>query len=634
MPLIYFVATPVSAQEDDNKNVVFSLDEIVVTASRDEEKIINIPANVTVITSRDIEESSAGNIVDLLSNEGGLVQRGFFGNEKKSGVDIRGMGETSVSSVLVLVDGVRINPADMAGPDLSTFALDQIERIEIIRGAGSVLYGDGAVGGVINIITKPAGGKPGGTIKIETGSFDYEKITMIARGSYKDFHLSCVGNYSGTDGYREKGNLRNKNFSSKLAYDLGERLTLSAGLRYHKDRYGFPGPLTFEQFDEDPRQTVDPTDSRGETLEKVYSAGIDGYFGRLGDFSAKFTYNKRENVWVMLNTPGNIDEESRVLNLKHKWDKAIGCHLNELTLGVDYRNTDYYQKTSFSTKPYEVDHAGYYFLEKITLFDKWIIQGGYRYHDYENNITTSDTKTKWRSKDYTIGLVRLFDMDKIFTGSIFVNYATSFRVPDVDELGFATSDIRPQEGEHWDAGIKFIFNNRAEINLTYFHIHIEDEIWFDASSYINTNYDFPTKRKGMEVAFRFYPINALKIWGNYTYIDASFEGVDYEVPTVPENKFSAGANWDIINWLALGVTYNYVGSRPQGGDPIIGSWYKDMPSYEVLDTKLTVNLKKYHLKGFVAVNNILDEKYYTLSYYDNVYPSPERNYRVGLEYGF
>ena len=566
---VAFLLFPAFAQGEDDteKSPVFVLDEVVVTATRDREEVRRIPANIIVITAADIEKSSANNIIDLLSAEGGLVQRGFLGNDKKAGVDIRGMGETSVSSVLVLVDGVRINPADMAGPDFSSLSLDQVERIEIIRGAGSVLYGDGAVGGVINLITKRAGGKPGGVVRLEGGSYKSGKATALARGSFENLHVSVIGNYGDADGYREKGQLRNKNLSSKVAYDVGERLTLSAEMRLHKDRYGFPGPLTEEQFRDNPRQSTDTTDSSGETWEESYGVGLDGYFGDLGDFSARFTYKGRENSWILTLTPGEIYERSRDLTLKHKWDKEFSQHVNELTLGFDYRQTDYNQVTSFSTKPYEVNHAGYYFLDKLTLFDRWIFQGGFRYHDYQNLIKTTGAKTSWLSKNYTAGLIRLFDLGATLSGSLFVNYATSFRVPDVDELGFATEDIRPQEGRHWDAGGKFRFGKRAEIDLTWFWIRIEDEIWFDALNYINTNYDHPTTRKGLEGAFRFYPLDSLRLWGSYTYTDARFEDVDYELPTVPKHKIVAGMNWEVFDWLDLGVTYNYVGSRPQGCNP-------------------------------------------------------------------
>jgi iron complex outermembrane receptor protein len=637
--LLFFGISPALAaedMEDEDRDIPrFMMDEIVVTASRDFEQIVNIPANVTVITADDIEKSISCTLTDLLAAEGGLVQRGFFGNDKKSGVDIRGMGETSVSSVLVMVDGVRINPADMAGPDLSTLALDQVERIEIVRGSGSVLYGNGAVGGVINIITKSEGGKPGGLVRLERGSFGSEKATVQVKASLDDFHLALIGNYSDEDGYRENGRLRNQNFEAKAAYDIGSRLSLSGKMRYHKDHYGFPGPLTVEQFEDDPRQSLDDTGSDGDTCEKVYSAGLDGFFGDFGDFSARVTRGDRENTWVMLYTPGEIHERSWDVNLKHKWGRNFGSYvMSELILGIDYRQVEYYQVTSFSTKPYDLDSIGYYFLEKLILFDNWIVQAGYRYTDFEYEIRKTDAGDTWRSNDLTIGVVRRFDFGGLLSGSLFANYATSFRVPDVDELGFATDGIRPQDGEHWDVGGKFQFLKRAELMLTWFNTHIEDEIWFDALNYINTNYDYPTKRTGLETSFRVYLLDSLSFWGSHTYTKARFEGVDYKVPTVPRHKFVAGVNWEPTGWLALGATYNRVGSRPQGGNPIIGDRYKDMPSYQVVNFKVTGNLEKYNLSMFFAVNNVFAEQYYSLSYYDNVYPSPGRSFRGGLTWKF
>lgn len=636
---------PLFAEEKEGTDTpTFVLDEIVVTAERQEEEVRRIPASVTVITAADIEKSIAQNIVDLLSAEGGLVQRGVLGNEKKANVDIRGMGETSVSNVLVLVDGVRLNPPDMAGPDFSTLSLDQVERIEILRGAGSVLYGDGAVGGVINIMTKPAGGKPEASVKAEAGTYQTYAATGSACRSFGALRLSAVGNYSDSDGYRDRGYLWNKNLNTNVAYDFGEKVTLMAGLRLHKDRHGFPGPLTVEQFEDDPRQTTDPTDSYGETWEESYRAGLDAHLGDLGAFSATYNYRERENYWVLTLTPGRIDERTHEVNLRHKWDQALGKHQNELTLGVDYFHTDYDQITSFAAKPFEVDHAGYYFLDKFTLFDRLTFQGGYRYHDYENTITTTHAKTSWDENVYTVGGVYLFDVGHQARGSLFVNYATSFRIPNADELGFSTDDLRPQTGRHWDLGVKCQLGKKAEMGVTWFYIRIEDEIWFDALNYINTNYELPTKRKGVETSLRLYPFEGIRLWGSFTCTDAYFEGVDYEVPTVPKHKFVAGANWEIRPWLDLGLTYNYVGSRPQGGNPLEdyytsegpsgGSRFKSMPSYEVVDAKLTARIQKYGLKICLSVRNLFDESYYTNSYYDNVYPSPERNYNVSVEWQY
>ncbi|MBW2107066.1 MAG: TonB-dependent receptor [Deltaproteobacteria bacterium] len=633
-----------AGDDPDEAPPAFVMDEVVVTADRQSEQIRRIPANVTVITASDIERSSARTIVELLSAEGGLTARSLLGNDKKAVVDIRGMGETSVSNVLVLVDGVGQNPADMAGPDFSSLFLDQVERIEILRGAGAVLYGDGAVGGVINIITRPAGGKPHASATLEGGSDQYTKGAASVGGAFGPFRLSVIGNYSDTDGYRQKGYFWNKNVSTDIACDLGEHLSLWAKTRLHKDHYGLPGPLTLEQFDQDPRQSTDTTDSNGETWQESYSAGLEAFLADLGNFSASVTYKERENAWVQTLTPGSIESRTREMNLRYQWNHDIGACQNELTLGWDRRDIAYDQETSFATKPYDVQHAGTYVFDKLTLRDHWVFQAGARHHDYENILTTTGKKTTWTQDVYTLGAVRLFEIGDRLKGSLFANHATSFRVPNVDELGFATDDIRPQTGDHWDAGAKLLLSQRAELGLTWFHIRIQDEIWFDAFNYINTNYDRATTRKGLEAALRFYPTDTLKLWANHTYTKARFEDVDYEVPTVPQHKTSAGASWTATSWLQLDLSYQFVGSRPQGGNPLEdyrktgsasgGATYARMPSYQVVDAKVTVRLNRAGAKAFFAVNNLFDEQYYTNNYYDNVYPAPGRTWRVGVTWAF
>ncbi|MGD8702853.1 MAG: TonB-dependent receptor plug domain-containing protein, partial [Desulfosarcina sp.] len=157
--LMPFSAVP-AAEEGDarppraEESRVYEMEAVVVTASRIEEEIREVPRNVTVITAEDIEQATSNYVPDLLARETGVVLKSFFGTDKNAGVDIRGMGETSVSNVLVLVDGFRLNSPDLAGPDFSSLPIDEIERIEIVRGANSVVYGSGAVGGVVNIITK------------------------------------------------------------------------------------------------------------------------------------------------------------------------------------------------------------------------------------------------------------------------------------------------------------------------------------------------------------------------------------------------------------------------------------------------------------------------------------------------
>ena len=113
-----------------------TLEKVVVTATRDMEEIRKIPADVTVITKDEIERSNAQVVVDVLRDEAGVVIRDFYGTGKTASVDIRGFGETAPLNTLVLVDGRRVNEIDLSGVDWTQIPLDQVERIEIVRGLG------------------------------------------------------------------------------------------------------------------------------------------------------------------------------------------------------------------------------------------------------------------------------------------------------------------------------------------------------------------------------------------------------------------------------------------------------------------------------------------------------------------
>jgi iron complex outermembrane receptor protein len=140
------------ALADDTEPV--ELDTVVVTGTRTEQEIKKIPANVSVIDREDIRNSTAKTVVDLLRGEQGIVVRDLLGNGKNASVDMRGFGESAAANSLVMIDGRRVNAIDLSGTDWTQIPLDQVERVEIVRGTGTVLYGDNAVGGVINIITK------------------------------------------------------------------------------------------------------------------------------------------------------------------------------------------------------------------------------------------------------------------------------------------------------------------------------------------------------------------------------------------------------------------------------------------------------------------------------------------------
>jgi iron complex outermembrane receptor protein len=240
LSLTLLILFPVSlfAQE---KEVI--LEKVVVTATRDVQEVRKIPANVTVITREEIERSNAKTTVDVLRDEVGVVVRDLLGTGKAAQVDIRGFGETGPLNTLVLVDGRRVNEIDLSGVDWTQIPIDQVERIEILRGSGSVLYGDNAVGGVINIITKKPDKPFSAKGEVIRGSYLYHKESGSVSGKWGPFSAMLNAGYSSTEGYRENGFLRYKDVGGKIIYDINEDISFNFNGNLHKDDTGLPGGL-------------------------------------------------------------------------------------------------------------------------------------------------------------------------------------------------------------------------------------------------------------------------------------------------------------------------------------------------------------------------------------------------------
>ncbi len=210
-----------------------------------------------------------------------VVVRDFYGNGKTASVDIRGFGETGTLNVLVLVDGRRVNDIDLSGVDWTQISLDQVERIEIVRGSGSVLYGDNATGGVINIITKRPE-KPFSTqAEGVAGSYGYYKGGASAGGKWGPLSAILSASYQDTDGYRENGFLKAKDVGGKIIYDLNENISFNLSGSFHQDDSGLPGGLPKAIYEVDRRATLAP-DDKAKTDDGYLALGTKAKFGDLG----------------------------------------------------------------------------------------------------------------------------------------------------------------------------------------------------------------------------------------------------------------------------------------------------------------------------------------------------------------
>jgi iron complex outermembrane receptor protein len=343
----------VFAEEPREREKGVLLEEVVVTATRDKREIRRVPANVTVVTEEDIRSSNAQTVADVLRGEVGLVVRDYLGNGKSASVDLRGFGETASSNTLVLIDGRRVNEIDLSGVDWLQIPLDQVKRIEVVRGASSVLYGDNAVGGVINIITKKGEGRPAPEAGVEYGSYGYTAERAAVSGSTRGFSYSVEANHRSTNGYRHNNDLWARDLGGMVSYDVTDFLTVGFRGGYHRDRYGLPGRLTESEL-----MVLDETDSlfpfdHAQTKQYyslLYSEVDLSEFGRFNldlslkkrrpgerSFGSYIDFFGTRQYWTFLS---DRDTLTYGITPQYIFDREIWGHQNKLTLGLDFYDTD------------------------------------------------------------------------------------------------------------------------------------------------------------------------------------------------------------------------------------------------------------------------------------------------------
>jgi len=627
----------------------YRLDDIVVTATRAPSPLRQAPANVTVITSDTMEDEGAKTIADALKTEVGVFATSILNNPKNTTIDIRGYGETAPQNVLVLVDGRRVNSIDMSGPDYSQIPIEMIERIEIYRGPGSVLYGDNAIGGVINIILKKGEGKPQVTARVNTGSYGLVSPYISLSGKENRFSYFLLSSSYDTDGYRHNNDYHGRDMGGNLAYSLSDNITFTARMGHHTDRYGMPGALTYQQLNGpwDRKDSATPFD-KASTEDGFLDMGAEVKLYNGVTFLANGSYRDRSlsSRWAFYNWETRRGERTYALTPKIVANNEFGSLKNSLIAGFDYYKSQAFANdselsgSSPSSTNIEKRDYGFYANDELTIANKLILGLGYRQDKAQYDFgysgatvapvrpNTSDSVEAFRaSANY------LFE-----NGNLFLTYAKGFRLPTTDELFSPLSpikinNIKPQTAYEFDLGVRWNPFKRAGGSLTLFQVKTDNEIYLDPLTYVNGNYD-KTKRHGIEATVNLIVTDSLRVGMNYTYIKAVFDGAAYngnDIPFVPRNKFSTKVSYSwndfTFNLIGLYTGNRYLNSDPQNASP-------KLPGVTTFDFNVDYRRKDFAL--YFGVKNITGERYYefgtVLAGTRYFYPAPERQFLLGIQY--
>jgi iron complex outermembrane receptor protein len=643
------LASHARAAEEETLKV----DEIVVTATRYEEALTSVPAHVTVITEEKIENSTAQNIPDLLRTEVGIQVNDIAGNRRTINVDIRGFGETAPANTLVLVDGRRVNQADLSGTDWTQIPLERIQKIEIIRGGrGSVLYGDNATGGVINIITKEGEEfKP--EVKLSMGSYDTYKGAAHLSGKKDKLSYSLSGSASSSDGYRDNSDGEAKDLGANLRYSLADFLKFHFSSGYHNDKTGLPGALQESDFAKglSRTETVHPDDF-ADVEDYYIKGGPELYF--LDDSMAKIelSYRKRNSASFASSTffESRLDDEIKTFEITPQFllKNTMKNIASTLTLGFDYQKAEKNVLSDFvffgvpSTGEFRLEKKshGYYIHEEVNASDTLYLSGGYRHDKAEFNFSPSAPDHTTMDEDlFTAGI------NYHFSGKSYAyfSYAKSFRYPLLDEIfsfnNTINTNLLPQKTNDYEIGMRHYLSNRFYTHVNLFRINTENEIFFNRSTFMNENLEGKTRRDGIEISFHALPYEWLTFNGSYTYMDTEIkEGTfeDSEVPNIPDYKATFETTFFPFNDFAVTLNGIYIGERIFISD--FENIFGNQEDYLVINGKIKYRWQLF--TAFLDINNITNEEY---SEYGVIggspaerafYPSPKTNFLAGVSVEF
>ena len=635
------------------------LDKIVVTPYRYSEEITKTASSITVIDSQEIQDSNAQVVSDVLRPIAGLAVRDFYGNGTKASVDIRGFGELGANNCLVLVDGRRINEIDLSGVDWTQIPLDQVQKIEVVRGgSGGVLYGDNAVSGVVNIITKTGHGKPHLVFETQAGSYAMNKQVLGLSGSLKKFSYLVNASHDNSNGYRKNSYYKGQDFGSKLGYEVSPDINLRFSNSYHASSFGLPGAIRDSQFKFVSRTDTLYPDDHAHESDYYFDFGADKKFDDWGTLDSDVSFRSRQ-VYSHLGSYNpvyktNIDTFG--FTPKYILPKIILNHDNKVITGVDYYESKYksdnYNDNEALQNLSKINKVslGYYMQDELAILRDLILLGGFRYEYakysfryHDNNGWTpdiNDQKVKNNKKAFNGGLIYKYSPDS----NVFVNYNQNFRFPATDEYfsAFATppinTNLKPQTAKNLEVGVKHKFSDFLSCDLTLFRMNVKNELIYNPLTYANENYD-KTRHQGIEFGANSKVLKNLTLFGSYTFNKSTFIGDPFDndtLPMVPRHKASLGFKLAVLSNLMLNMQGDYVSSRYFINDQ--ANNLSPANGYFTADLNIA-----YDYKGFTAtfgVNNITNKHYseyvaYSTAYGEKgYYPSPLRNFYLKLKYQF
>ena len=667
---IILLASFVFSQENKNNESKFNLEEILVVGDRSAVKVKESTIPSGILSSAELQSLPLKTLADAIEYLPGIT----FSNLDASGHSpipiIRGYyGGGEAEYVLMLVDGVPVNDFNNGIADWNIIPINHVEKIELIRGGGSSSYGDLAVGGVINVITKQ--NILENNLSATVNGDQYDQTSINIRSNYQR-DLSSIGinlSSESAPGYRDHSKYKKNTLSGSYSGLINQKNSLSIDLRYDDLNLQTSGALTQNLFDLD------------HTLSDSMYAGDYREYQKLG---ATFQFSRGTNnkLSILSGIRALDQDETRTIQLTSEdgdsqfekqtstvvWNQVkYQTQLNKTKIhfGLDSEYgffTSNYQdintKQKLSDGSGTGNKLGLYLQAKHNINDNLGLIAAMRLDNINNEGKIDSSKKNMRLDNHLsprLGLSYRYMSSEAFEGYFFSNWSKAFKSPTLDQLfdsrqivfyyssfNYSNSSVVPQKSSNIDIGLnqKFLLPNlnlSGEASLVYYTMDIEDEIDFMMSTFKYGNIPEST-HKGVEASLGLFFGDRLKLRHSSNFTEVKFgsgENKGNLLKSIPELSYSNRISYTISNQLSFVLSQKYFGKVYLNDENT-----ESLPSYNIFDSHIKYRISNYSIA--LSIFNIGDKLYSSSAYmlfdamtYQNVkflYPAQKRNIRLSLSY--
>ncbi len=601
---LLIIVVPVSAQVE-----VMELDEVVVTASRYQENIMETPVSIEVLDQEEIEESSARNLAELINSAAGVRINNHGGPAGQKTISLRG---SDASQVLILLDGQPINSSQNGQIDLAQILLSNIKKVEVLKGPASAVYGANALGGVVNVITKSGSDQEGLKLDLGVESFNTYKTALNYGMVFDNYQVMITSETLNSDGFRDNpdnSGIEQYFLSTKVNYDLDKNRELIFDLSYNESDKEVPGSITWQS----PNAIQD---DKFENYKLRYN-----YSKEKLDREIEFFINKQDQIYDTDTTsPGESEHntEKRGINFK----QVQYFNNNTLSYGLEYIEDEI---ESNENGKHEFDTKSLFLNNKWSITKKVILNTGIRYDNHKK--FGSETSPR-------VGLTYSINNNN----NIYLSAGESYRTPTFNDLYWPYSsstynwetyitegnpDLEAETSDAYEIGYRNNYNNfSTEINI--FRRNSDNLIhWTTKETVSNTFVTAPSnvdeaETDGLELNLSKNITNNLTLGYSHTYLDSR---------NVKTNELLKDQYYNDIS-----LSYKPESYKLRFNASYVGGRIDDLDNYTVCDLSFSKIIKvierDYEIK--LTVNNLFDQDYQVV----DGYPMPGRNFMVNLSTKF